>query len=432
MKLFRFGSRRPAKIVAIRTRPGLEQLEGRDLPSTLGIVQPIKPIQPVNPVWAIANAEHAQDGTLTRTDVIELFNTVAGMDQAVFTAGKVSFKPIPKPDLSTPLLASSVATLQDIVTNSAQWGMTPDVADLASNVVDYSPANHTYKGHTLLTTGQLAAGDHAGILSDLVQKWFYGADLPKLDVAGATYKAAAGTLFGANGPQGSDVAQGAGDDCYFLSNLGEAAQQAPQVIQNMFIDNGDGTDTVRFFEYDNSTKSITPHYVTVNRELPVNAKGEFVYANAWFGGRQTNIDNSQNILWVALAEKAYAQLAEQGWSRANWSPQDDVNAYASIAFGNNRIAGQQITGNISAVWVSLAAGTSSQVTATMNTLAANFQKGDLITICTEDRNMTDPHLNKDHVYFVTAIDTQDDTITLTNPFWKGAGRTVTLSGPFHK
>ncbi len=41
--------------------------------------------------------------------------------------------------------------------------------------------------------------------------------------------------------------------------------------------------------------------------------------------------------------------------------------------------------------------------------------------------MSDPQLNNNHVYIVTAINTKDDMITLTNPSWTGARRTVTLS-----
>ncbi len=41
--------------------------------------------------------------------------------------------------------------------------------------------------------------------------------------------------------------------------------------------------------------------------------------------------------------------------------------------------------------------------------------------------MTDSQLNDNHVYFVTAIDTQNDTITLTNPYTTKDKRTVTLT-----
>ncbi len=137
MNPFSFFCRRPAKIVADRTRPSLELLEGRDLPSTLIGAPLIGPVPLIDPMMAIANAERAQDARLTRTDVIDLFETAAGTEQAIFTDGKVSFKAISKPDLSKPLPAVWVADLQAIGQNGAQWGMTPDVADLAKNVVAY-------------------------------------------------------------------------------------------------------------------------------------------------------------------------------------------------------------------------------------------------------------------------------------------------------
>ncbi len=124
-----------------------------------------------------------------------------------------------------------------------------------------------------------------------------------------------------------------------------------------------------------ANKTIEPQYVTVNRDLPVNAQRESVYANAMFGGKQTNIANPENVLWVALAEKAYAQVAAEGWSRANWSAKDDVNAYASIAFGDNRVAGQQVADNLDAAWVNILVGTPAQAKTTISTLAADFQKG---------------------------------------------------------
>jgi hypothetical protein len=426
MYLFTALFRNPARVRTGRTRLAVERLECRDLPSS----SPVLPNVGSDLVYQIANAEFAQDGALARTDVIDLFSTVAGADRAVFDQGKVSFGPVAKPNWSTPLSAQYIADLQSIVQNSAQWGMTPDIADLAEKVVGYNQANEHYHGKPLLANGAIAADDKAGVLHALVDKWFYGTDLPQVGYS-VYYKKAAGMLFGPNGPQATDVAEGWAADCYFLANLGEAAQQSPQTVENMIINNGDNTCTVRFFEYDSATRTSTPDYVTVNSYLPVNSKGEFVYANYMFGGHQTNIANPDNVLWVALVEKAYAQLAEEGWSRANWSPLDDANAYASIKLGNNRIAGRQITGNSDAVWVGILDGTAAQASATMNTLAADFQKGDLLTICTDDRKMTDSQLDANHVYLVTAIniqkDRQDDTVTLLNPYTTRGPRTVTVT-----
>ncbi len=41
--------------------------------------------------------------------------------------------------------------------------------------------------------------------------------------------------------------QGELGDCYFISSLGTIANEDPAAIEDMFINNGDGTYTVRFY-----------------------------------------------------------------------------------------------------------------------------------------------------------------------------------------
>jgi hypothetical protein len=414
MNLFECLFRRPAKIVAVRTWLRLEQLERRDL------------LNGGPSVMQIADAEYARDGQLTRSDTINLLETVAGTETATISNGNVSFQPVSNPNRNAPLPAQSLSELQTIFANPSQWGMAAATANLSEKVVGYNQANEHYRGKALLKTGELAANDPSYKLSDLVAKWFLGNDLPALNVGGASYKQAAGSLFGPNGPEDSDVAQGCTGDCYFLSNLGEAALQSPQSITSMFVDNHDGTYTVRFYDYDKTTKITSADYVTVNRDLPVDSNGHFVEANRMFGGKQTNVNNTKNILWVALAEKAYAQLAEEGWSRAYMGAKDAANAYASLDIGNNLVAGEQITGNYDGRGVTLRDGTSAQAVATMQALARQFQDGDLLTMCS-NMTVTNSHLCSNHVYFVTGIDAANETITLTNPYTTVHARTITIS-----
>src|SRR5204863_759653 len=138
------------------------------------------------------------------------------------------------------------------------------------------------------------------------------------DAYGRTYAYAytQGSLF-VSGAAYTDIRQGAAADCYFVSALAETALRTPSTIQSMFIDNGDKTFTVRFYH------DGVADYVTVDRALPTNSSGKAQYAG--FGGRY---DNSRNELWVALAEKAYAQMNEAGWLGHAAS-----NAYAAIDGG---------------------------------------------------------------------------------------------------
>jgi hypothetical protein len=87
----------------------------------------------------------------------------------------------------------------------------------------------------------------------------------------------------------------------------------------MFITNGDGTYTIRFYD------DKTPYYITVDSQLPVSSTGRLVFANTG-----TVASNPLNELWVPLVEKAYAQLAEFGWLDTGG---DDQNSYSAINAG---------------------------------------------------------------------------------------------------
>lgn len=100
------------------------------------------------------------------------------------------------------------------------------------------------------------------------------------------------------------------------------AQRDPGMLRNMFIDNGDGSFTVKLF------KDNQPQYVTVDRYLPTDATGKLVFAQV---GAAAN--NPGNILWPALLEKAIAQVAESGWLPENAS--NTINSYRSIDGGSS-------------------------------------------------------------------------------------------------
>ncbi|MGA2621193.1 MAG: C2 family cysteine protease [Thermoguttaceae bacterium] len=119
--------------------------------------------------------------------------------------------------------------------------------------------------------------------------------------AATAYSPISGTLFSPNGPSYLDVQQGYVGGCWLLASLAEVAARYPQDIRSMFtaagttVENGATVSlyTVRFF---NSVG--VAEYVTVDTELPS-------------GG--TYYDQPVNgVLWVALAEKAYAEANGAG------------------------------------------------------------------------------------------------------------------------
>jgi hypothetical protein len=193
------------------------------------------------------------------------------------------------------------------------------VYNLSYKIVSGDPANAWWTGGAATRTalGNLVPGSSATQMERLIGKWFLGLDRPTAS-SNTTYRLASGSLF-QSGISYSDIDQGNLGDCYLLASLAGTAFRSSSTIQNMFIDNGDGTYTVRFY------RGGVADYVTVDRYLPTYSSGSltgrFYYANR-DSGRLYN--DSANELWVALAERAYAQINESGWIG-----QDNINRYQS-------------------------------------------------------------------------------------------------------
>jgi len=367
----------------------LEQLEDRSLPSAASV---LASLQDAN-IQTLAQADYNRDGGLSRGDMIGIFNEVA-------KEGKK-------------LTSVEVADLNTLVNNSSTLGMPADVAGLAGKVVGYNQANAKFHGKALVSGGQLAAGQSSAALTDLVDKWFLGEDLPKaVDYWGTTYKYATahGSLFGSGGPSNLNVVQGEAGDCYFMAALAETADRDPQAIRSMFIDNGDGTFSVRFFHEVGDTQEAD--YVTVNRSLPVDRWGRFVFANMG-----ETASSSNTVLWVALAEKAYAQLSAEGWSRAGLAR--PVNSYGSINGGFGYQAMQQVLGEAT-TWMS------THSTDATNIAIADLAAGDLITLGSDSSEPKKSHVVADHEYYVTGYDASTKTFTAVNPWGAHLAKIGTL------
>lgn len=271
----------------------------------------------------------ASDGVIDREDILRVF----GQAESASSVSSAEFS-----DLQA--VVAPAWSLSGNVPNIQWYGMPDSVLKLATSVIDGDAANARYQGAAL---GSLHAGSSSADLDKLVSKWFLGTDHPQ--ASSATYRLVSGDLF-QNGPSYRDVDQGNVGDCYFVAALAEVAQQSPELIRSMFVNNGDGTFTVRFF-VDGAVK-----YVTVDRYLPTNSSGREVYAA--FGGRY---DSARNELWVALAEKAYVQLNESGGLG-----HPATNAYSAIDGGYSDLALGHIT-NRNAAWTWLSYATESQLVA---------------------------------------------------------------------
>jgi hypothetical protein len=330
----------------------------------------------------------AKDGVIDRTEMIALLRDT--QDHVTIDATEFT-------DLQT-------------VVSQLGYLMPDHVRVLSNKVVNGDLANANFKQNPL---GNLAANSDGSHLEKLIEKWFLGGDRPLAQATNKednlitySYKPVQGNLF-QGGISYTDVAQGKVGNCYFPASLAETALRTPATIQNMFIDNGDNTWTVRFY-HDGKAD-----YVTVDNQLPttsMDAKAGAAVFAGWGGGWS---NNSANELWVALAEKAYAQMNESGVLG-----RDGKNSYQSLKSGVLEDSLAQITGrpvgNGHVTWGIF--GQNDDI----GKITAAWQQGQLVTLGTKDNDDVYSNVAKAHAYALIAYDGNE--FTLFNP-WGVTGGT---------
>ena len=335
-------------------------------------------LSPPTTDWYSANLQDAglvsalriagSDGSLSRADMIGIFRN--SEDDGTVSAMELN-------DLNT------------VLNNTSRWTITDDVKTLSKKLLSNDQSNLIYQGGTL---GVLTADSSALQMDNLVNKWFLGIDRPTLTSTSFSYRSISGSLF-QNGISATDIKQGQIGDCYFLCTLSSIANEQPAFIQNMFTDNGDNTWTVRF------KNGAVWDYVTVDRFLPTNSNGNLVYASMG-----SNATDATNELWVALAEKAYAQIGASGWTRGT----DRTNSYASIEAGWMSYVIRQVTG-LDNVWNS-----SSAITAQTAIDVVNSTK--IMTVAFG--STINFGVIGNHAYAITDYNAATGTFHLQNPWGK--------------
>jgi len=317
------------------------------------------------------------DGSISFKDMLAIFRSPAASTKGVVT----------KADLTD---------LRAIVCNATALNMPGYVRVLASNVVNGNRANGWYQGKTL---GNLVAGNAVAKLNKLVGKWFLGADHPA--TGGYGYSSVSGSLFTSSGPSHNDEQQGYLGDCYLISALGMIADSSQEAIRNMFVDNGVDartgvhTWTVRFFY------NGTADYVTVDNKLPT-SNGSLI-----FQGIGSSPSNPKG-LWLALAEKAYAQ-----WNQTGREGRDGRNSYLSIEGGWMANVDAQALGHAaSSYYVSTTSDRNALIAAVTNNMA--------VTIGTVTSSNANGALNYglygNHAYGIIGYNSTAQTFTLYNPW----------------
>jgi hypothetical protein len=312
------------------------------------------------------------------------------------------------------MTASKFSTLQTFASELNTTGgisVSPYVQQITDDVIFGNSANATWNGGAATATalGNLTAASTQTQADDLIGGWFLGTNLPSLNLApvgqenlNPTYKTSTLPLYGASGaPTYQDVNQGYLGDCYFLSSLGEVALKDPSAIENMISANGNGTYSVRFFV------NGQPDYVTVNSQLPVMGGYE------WANGSQLEFANGKTDDWVALVEKAYAQLNAQTNAPHGMELNSASDSYAGITAGNGSaltlVTDQPETGT------SLYANEStSALGSILANLASSFSAGEEVLMSTPWNSSG--NLVADHMYMVTGVNAATGALTIHNPW----------------
>jgi len=281
--------------------------------------------------------------------------------------------------------SNELTDLRAIVGSGSFFAMPSFVRELARDVVNSNPANLKFKGQT---AGNLGAGSSSTLLNNLVDKWFMGSDEPEITGSGISYRTANGNLFNGS-PSRADSRQGYLGDCYFIASVAAIADTNANAVRNMFIDNGDGTYTVRFF-------NGTADYVTVNRRLPSYSNGTLAYS-----GLGQSITSTATTLWIALAEKAYAQ-----WNETGNAGRDGTNRFSAIEGGWMSNVNRQVLGfNSSNFWFS---------NSSKQTLIDALASGKAVTLGTT-QNPGNGFVGG-HAYIVTGYNASSDTFSAYNPW----------------
>lgn len=257
------------------------------------------------------------------------------------------------------------------------------------------------------------------------------------------YQSVEGTLFGLNqwtkDAQISDIRQGLFGDCAFVAALastflGSNANKSgsSSTIESMVRPNADGTFSFRF--YDDKKQE---YWVAINPKTAFTVDSENTGGSNFFFGAnggprdnrfEENPNNTENILWVSLAEKAYAKfrqhrIATGGGKMGGWNA---IGNGDTVVNALNRITPRQVESiNIKASGISF-----SDLDARLNQEFVSAGTGgyDVESPTNKQPLAVNPKLVKGHAYALT--DAYYDPLTgaphvvMYNPWGKDGGQTA--------
>ena len=197
-------------------------------------------------------------------------------------------------------------------------------------------------------------------------------------------------LFADSGPRENDVEQGNVGDCYFLAPLSATARIMADAINRSVVDLGDGTYAVHFRANPTGPESI----IRVDGDLPMHSSGVILGARL----------GTQNTLWAAVMEKAYAFYRGGGFG-----------SYFAAGNGGQPAEGFGVLGLPNRVLTPASAGD------LYNKLQQELSQSRAVTVSTK---VNTTGVVNSHVYMVSRVFTNAQgvqMVELRNPWGKDQG-----------
>ncbi|MEW7314995.1 C2 family cysteine protease [Buttiauxella gaviniae] len=291
--------------------------------------------------------------------------------------------------ISDGLSASQYAGLQSYTQDIGQvCGENSSIYSLINSMVngangasvDWVNADGTYS-----RIGNLAVGSSATQFGEEISAWLDGTNRP---ASSSTYYTDGRLLFGKSGtPSINDISQGQLDDCGTLAAAQTVANVSPDFIKSMFVQNANGTYSVRFFDYDTGKAD----WVTVDNQTYTHGEG---------------VSGSS---WGAIYERASAAF------RSSFDGRN--NSYGVIGGGYKEL--YRVTGNSISTYGAPNYSQSSWETSIYNTLKQAVLEGEPAIIQSEINTNDDTHFVANHAMTIASYDAATDKFVIANPWGTG-------------
>ena len=263
---------------------------------------------------------------------------------------------------------------------------------LSSYIVSGNTANAKYQGQTL---GNLAAGSTTAQMEKLINKWFLGLDRP---TAGGTYRQIAGTAVRRRRHLHRHQARLPRRLLLHGVARPKRRSRTPSAITNMFVVNGDGTYTVKFFN--NGQAELRDR-----RFVPAHQRRRPARSTPACGAMY---NNASNELWTAWPRRPTCRSTKWVGSAAA-CPATARTAYSAIEGGYIYAALGQITGQSTTAFASTTGTTS------FTTFVTAYNQGKSIGFASKSTPASSTVVGS-HAYAVVGYNASNQTVTLFNPW----------------